>query len=240
MKTLMPITSSGDEFWYRGHRDITWRLEASVFRNPQHREGEKSMLARFRQEAAVAGMPFGFDNWGWITYAQHHTLPTRLLDWSQSPLAALFFAAELKEAEVDVVEPDGEFFVLQPHALNDEAGDAGGGHPRLLADGDKKLADYLPGMDGAEPGKPRAVVAPNKFDRIRFQAGTFTVAQAPTAATGVEALRQVRALQAFRVPGTNKKDIRAELDVLGYNEVTIYRDLDRIATRIKTSHGRAL
>lgn len=186
-------------------------------------------------------MPFAFDDWGWISYAQHHALPTRLLDWSQSPLVALFFASEDEpSADAGVPEPDGEFFSILPHDLNEEAGDAGGGHPRLLTDDDVKLHDYLPGRDAADIVKPRAVVAPNKFDRIRFQTGTFTVSQTPATSSGTEALRKARSLQAFTVPGPSKRSIRGELEVLGYNEVSIYRDLDRIAKRIKASHGRTV
>ena len=39
-------------------------------------------------------------------------------------------------------------------------------------------------------------------------------------------------------PGDAKPDLRVQLDTLGFNEVSIYRDLDRIATRIKNGHGR--
>lgn len=235
---LMPVTAGGKELWYRGHRNVVWSLDASVFRNPLHRANEKAMLARFRQEAAVAGIPFDFDDWGWITYAQHHLLPTRLLDWSISPLVALFFACELgKEVDPKVPEPDGQFLLLQPHDLNDEAGDAGGGHPRLLSAVDELLKGYLPGKDASGDLKPRAVVAPLKFDRIRFQTGTFTITQTP-ADSEPETLRKARSLQTFLIPSSKKPSLRGELAVLGFNEVSIYRDLDRIATQIRTIHGR--
>lgn len=239
MRVLGPITADRREVWYRGHRDQSWRLEASTFRSERHRTGERAMLARFRQEAAAAGLQYAFDDWGWITFAQHHALPTRLLDWSQGPLVALFFACEIGSDPIETgIEPDGEFFVLHPNDLNVEAGDNDGGHPRLLADGDTKLKDYLPGKDAENPSKPRAVVAPLVFDRIRFQTGTFTVAQVPTATSVVEPLRKAQALQSFIVPGDAKPDLREQLDALGFNEVSIYRDLDRIATRIKNGHGR--
>lgn len=241
MSVLAPVTADGREVWYRGHRDQSWRLEASSFRTEHHRSGERAMLARFRQEAAAAGLQYAFDEWGWITFAQHHSLPTRLLDWSQGPLVALFFACErVSDAADPVLEADGEFFILHPNDLNIEAGDNDGGYPRLLFDGDGKLKDYLPGRDTENPSKPRAVVAPLVFDRIRFQTGTFTVAQLPPATTDSEPLRNAKALQSFIVPGSAKPDLRGQLDTLGFNEVSIYRDLDRIATRIKNGHGRGL
>lgn len=239
MDVLGPLTADGREVWFRGHRDQAWRLEASTYRSENHRTGERAMLARFRQEAAAAGLQYAFDEWGWITFAQHHALPTRLLDWSQSPLVALFFACEPDpDLESTGVEADGEFFVLHPNELNGAAGDNDGGHPRLLTDAESRLEDYLPGNDSRNPSKPRAVVAPLVFDRIRFQTGTFTVAQSSSAAVHPEPLRSATAVQSFVVSGSAKDELRRQLEVLGLNDVSIYRDLDRIASRIKAGHGR--
>lgn len=235
MAILAPITSDGVERWYRGHRDRSWQLTPSAFRSLAHREGEEAMLARFRQEAATTGLPYGFDEWGWITYGQHHELPTRLLDWSQSPLVAIYFACEADPAGGSNPAPAGEFFVLDPRALNQDAGDADG-HLRLLSEADETLSKYLPGRDGGYRQRPRAVAAPMLFDRIRFQAGTFTVEQQPRS-TADEPLRSSNSLQSFTVPSDAKLRIREQLDALGFNEATIYRDLDRIARRIKNSLG---
>lgn len=199
------------------------------------------MLTRFRQEAASAGRQYAFDEWGWMAFAQHHALPTRLLDWSQSPLVALFFACERTPNDLDVgLEPDGEFILIHPNDLNEEAGDAGGGHPLLLSDSDTTLQNYLPGRDAERRLKPVAVVAPLVFDRIRFQTGTFTVAQTPQPGGEQEPLRKARSLQAFPVPGGSKETLREQLGVLGFTDVSIYRDLDRIAKRIKGTYGRGV
>lgn len=238
IRLLGPVTAEGRETWYRGHRDQSWLLEPSAYRTPAHRDTELAMLARFRQEAAAAGLPYAFDEWGWVTFAQHHMLPTRLLDWSKSPLVALYFATERGAAVAgDAVEQDGELFVLYPNELNEEAGDAGGGHPVLLHDSETSLREYLPGQDGGARRKPRAVVAPHSFDRIRFQAGTFTVSQRPLAGEPDEPLRRADALLSCVVPADAKRDIRSQLEVLGLNEASIYRDLDRIAKSIRSQHG---
>lgn len=238
LEILTPITADGREVWYRGHQNATWLLEPSAFRD-RKRSKEQAMLARFRQEAAAAGVQYALDEWGWITFAQHHSLPTRLLDWSQSPLVALYFACEKREND-DGNDVEGEFFVLHPHALNREAGENHDGYPRLLSETDNKLTEYLPGKDGERASKPRAVVAPMLFERIRMQSGTFTVSQSPEDDEEPEPLRRAAAVQSFVVPGQAKQTIREELEALGFNEASIYRDLDRIALRIRDGHGRNL
>ena len=230
-----PLTADGHEVWYRGHRDATWQLTPSAFRDDSHRKNEQAMIDRFRQQAAVSGLGHSFDDWGWITFAQHHAVPTRLLDWTESPLIALFFACENNPGSTDV---DAEFITLDPCALNKEAGDGGAGSPLLLRDSATELDGYRPGEDVGIGGLPRAVIAPMVFDRIRFQGGCFTIQQSRNPTAGEEQLRQAKSTQSFIVPATAKRRLRDQLDALGFNEVSVYRDLDRIARRIKDGHGR--
>lgn len=105
------FTEERGRWVFRGHSDINFKLIPSVGRGTptsvDREKYEKSLFDIFCREVRPYLSTLPRDDWEWLSIAQHHGLPTRLLDWTYNPLVALYFAVEKN------YEADGALFALR-------------------------------------------------------------------------------------------------------------------------------
>ena len=107
-------------FVFRGLSDKTYRLETSLMRvHGPYWQLERHLLRNFRKYAQSDIGAFGAF-WHLLAVAQHHGLPTRLLDWTYSPYVALHFAT----ANIEKFDIDGVIWVVDFEKTHDRLPDA--------------------------------------------------------------------------------------------------------------------
>src|SRR6266487_4534330 len=242
---VVDIATKLSHSWFRGQPRLYNNLTPKVFRadwdeiwgiDPQL---ELKFIDDFKRRAPGLSerVPLPDDNMTWLFLMQHHGAATRLLDWTESALVALFFAVEMDFGE------DGELWALHPDTLNARA-HVGSGFPLLnnpvlrflanepLAHGPTGLASSL--SLPAVPDSPVALRPTTSFPRMVVQSSVFTIHPSPSHGKPIpDVLAEEEYLVRYRVPAAMKKQMLIDLWALRIMRSTLFPDLDSLSRSIE-------
>jgi hypothetical protein len=177
---------SNNPLWYRGCGSIKDDLVPSLFRHKKITEIEDlvgleyKLMTRFRQRSIPYQNRPLTDDWETLFIMQHYGIPTRLLDWTENPFIAFYFAVMLAEYRYDghkiIFKKPAMIWILDPikwnrHALRHESFDQA-----VLSTSDEQIKGYKPadkfiGMNDL----PVAMYGAHNSPRIVAQRGVFVI-----------------------------------------------------------------
>ena len=222
---------------YRGLPCKNYNLETSLIRLKNPKDVEKSLLRNFEK---YTRFHHKIDSvWELLSVAQHHGLPTRLLDWTFSPFVALHFATEEPDTNDEAVVwclNIPELNLSLPDELKEilkENDDAFVFTSSMLFKNDIDLVkfDSLRGNDNS----PYAIIfePPSIDERIINQYGAFSIVSDKNLTTDSILKNNPNIFRRIIIPKELKWEVRDKLDQANINERTIYPGLDGISKSLK-------
>ncbi|WP_424952540.1 FRG domain-containing protein [Deinococcus sp.] len=233
---------------FHGSHDATFPLMTSLQRlGGDLRASERHLLRNFRKYAQYGSSQLaargGDSIWHWLALGQHHGLPTRLLDFTYSPLVALHFATR----DLRHFEHDGVVWMVN-HAQ------VGAAMPARMRSGLEQegaqvftvdlLQEVMDGRSGTTrfdlsalhaletPGEPpfMAFIEPPSIDeRIVQQYALFGFLSDPQGEIGPWLLHRPGICSRVIIPAALKWEVRDALDQSNVNERTLFPGLSGLA-----------
>ena len=231
---------------YRGAGDARWPLYTSLDRlggicPPHTKRGLEEHILRNFVRYSRPHFAHVHNAWELLVAAQHHGVPTRLLDWSYSPLVAAHFATRDVPARPSAADTDRAIWRLDWRRVHRRFG-----FPELAllsddldrlrdGDGDGHFSPFeLMRAEGIAPFA--CLMEPPTLDaRIAAQAAVFTIcsrADRPLDAFLAEH-GLADALTRVVIPAAAVRRVRDQLDLVSMDERRLFPDLDGVAAQMR-------
>ena len=223
------------DFAFRGRNDVADELVTSLQRlGGDVRALERHLLRNFRRyaphEAALLD-----SQWNWLALGQHHGLPTRLLDWTHSPLVALHFAtSDLAQYERDGVVWMVDYVQAQqeaPAVLRAELDEAA--MNVFTAESLGRVAAGLRELEALDGDFVLFLEPPALNERIVNQYALFSLASSPDARLGEWLEARPQLVRRVVVPAELKWEVRDKLDQANVTERVLFPGLDGLSRWLK-------
>jgi hypothetical protein len=229
---LKDLNECSQPVWFRGQSSKSWKLEPSIVRKRVDTP-EMTIIKKFKQNANMLINPRPNDLIDWLLIMQHHGAPTRLLDWTESPLVASYFAADPVTAPE--VDKEGVIWALFPIELNKIANikpDYEYDIPSFAED--KLTGNYIPENFAAETTSklyPLAIIAPRNSSRMQVQLSVFTINHRNN--TPIEEIGDKKHVWRYIIPEECKTTFKKELICLGLSKFQLFPELQTIGDLLK-------
>jgi len=223
---------------FRGLSDHTYRLETGLMRLGGPFVRLESHLLRNFKKYAHQSVVERDSLWHWLSVAQHHGLPTRLLDWTYSPLVALHFAT----CEMGRYDKDGAIWKVdyaKAHQLLPETVRAAivrEGAQIFTVEMLSETVATLRDLDGlSSPGGDYAIFfePPSLDDRIVNQFAYFSVLSRPNLAMDDWMKAHPGLWSKIIIPRDLKWEVRDKLDESNITERVLFPGLDGLSQWLK-------
>lgn len=213
--------------WFRGQSKSSWKLVPKLLRGTIP-HSETYLISRFKQNATLLLRQPPKNDFEWLFLMQHHSMATRLLDWTESPLVALYFA--VTEDQTD----EGALWILLPTMLNEKSNYRPDYPLEIPSFEDEDLKNYLPETVASEHRSrlfPMAAIAPRNSPRMQSQQGVFTISHREN--TPIEEVGATGApldhVWRYLIPPDAKDALRSELKILGTTRFQLFPELDSLS-----------
>lgn len=223
-------------FAFRGMPRASYGLRTSLMQLGGAYDRKESHLLRNFRKYAHRDAAQNDSIWNWLALAQHHGLPTRLLDWTFSPFVALHIATEAKEHFDD----DGVVWAVDYTRSNRHLPKALRGV--LKVEGSDVFTVEL--LDQVALGlEDLAALARHPFvlfleppsldERIVNQFALFSLMSRPRTRLDFWLQRHPDLCRRIVIPASLKWEIRDKLDQANITERVLYPGLDGLSRWLK-------